>query len=158
MWHYDSIPGVPSCFVQLVTLCLGGDTDTLTIYLHNIYHLFVYMYQSLSRRFIKYPLSSHVTYCHVIHNKYISIKTVFSVTECSSRIFMCCVERFRFIIWKQGLGTKTLQMPTSAILHVFRETFKIVDIVMFSKKKLIRQVLLITQRLLIEAKGFGIIQ
>ena len=34
----------------------------------------------------------------------------------------------------------------------------LVDIVMFSKKKLIRQVLLITQRLLIEAKGFGIIQ
>ena len=55
------------------------------------------------------------------------------------------------------MGTKTLQMPTSAILHVFRETFKIVDIVMFSKKKLIQQVL-ITQRLLTEAEGLGIIQ
>ena len=159
MWHYDSIPGVPSCFVQLVTLCLGGDTDTLTIYLHNIYHLYVYMYQSLSRRFIKYPLSSHVTYCHVIHNKYISIITVFSYCYVTAE-YLCViyVERFRFIKWKQGLGTKTLQMPTSAILHVFRETFKIVDIVMFSKKKLIRQVLLITQRLLIEAEGLGIIQ
>ena len=33
-------------FVQLVTLCLGGDTDTLTIYLHNIYHPHVSVSQS----------------------------------------------------------------------------------------------------------------
>ena len=66
------------------------------------------MYQSLSRRFIKYPLSSHVTYCHVIHNKYISIITVFSYCYVTTE-YLCViyVERFPFIInMKARIGNK----------------------------------------------------